>query len=153
LLAGAAAAAAPPPATPMATPAPGVAPAPPAAPAVPSVLLQATPQDRDIERQIASGSRMLTEANEYNQSQPQKNKREPALVNQFYGAGAKRVYFDLGASRAYVQLPDDAAGRAKCFELADAYRAAKGLDAGPSDEGQRYLEVLMVKLPAGSRTR
>lgn len=129
-------------ATPAATPAPAPAPGAPAAPG--GVALQANAQDREIERMIGSGSRTLTEANEYNQSQPQKSKREPQLVSRFYAAGAKRVYFGLGGGTMIVQLPDDPASRAKCFAISDAYHRTTGArSAVPKEEGQRYVEVAL----------
>jgi hypothetical protein len=139
---------APTPAPPGATSSPPVAAAPAAPPGIP---LQANARDREIERMVGGGLG-VKDALEYNQSQPQKSKREPQLINEFYGAGAKRVYFDLGGSRAIVQLPDDAFNRAKCFELAAAHRASKGIQgAAPKEEGQRFLEVELAK--AGERPR
>ena len=145
---------APPPPVAAAPPAAGAAPAAQAAPAAPGaptpaappaaagIPLQANERDREIERLIGMGSRMMTDANEYNQSQPQKSKREPQLVNQFYGAAAKRVYFS--GSKIVVQLPDDSVNRAQCFAISDKYYQTSGSKGpAPKETGQRYLEVEM----------
>ncbi|HEV2293605.1 MAG TPA: hypothetical protein VGR35_07105 [Tepidisphaeraceae bacterium] len=106
------------------------------------IALRANARDREIERMISGGTGMITEANEYNQSQPQKSKREPQLVSQFYGAGAKRVYFGLGGRTMIVQLPDDPQGRAKCFAIRDAYQTTSGAKRpAPKEEGQRFMEM------------
>ena len=102
----------------------------------------ANERDRKIEGLIARGSRLMTEANEYNQSQPQKSKRDPQLVNEFYGAAAKRVYF--AGRTLVVHLPDDPANRAKCFAISDKYHQTSGAKTpAPKETGQRFLEVEM----------
>jgi len=129
-------------------PAAQVAPAPPPM-AAPGIPLQANARDREIERMIGSGGRMMTEANEYNQSQPQRSKREPELVNTFYAAGAKRVYFDFGGKHAVVQLPDTPDGRTRCFSVAEGYRAQKNPQSpAPMEQGQRFLEVPLAPSPS-----
>ena len=118
------------------------APAPAAPQAAPGITLMVNERDRKIEGLIARGSRLMTEANEYNQSQPQKSKRDPQLVNEFYGAAAKRVYF--AGRTLVVHLPDDPANRAKCFAISDKYHQTSGAKTpAPKETGQRFLEVEM----------
>ena len=150
MLAGAAAAKAPAaaPAAPAATPGTAGMPAAPAA--TPGITPQVTDRDREIDRSVAGGR--MTDAVEFNSTARDREKREPQLVNQFYGFGAKRVYF--GGKGIIVNLPDDTANRAKCFQLAAAHCTAKGIQgAAPVEQGQRYLEFELDNKPAQPRTR
>jgi hypothetical protein len=98
---------------------------------------------------VSSGR--LPDAVEANSVARDRDKVEPQLVTQFIGAGAKRVY--LGGKGMIVQLPDDAAGRDKCFKLAEGHLTAKGIEGEvPVDEGQRFLEFEVAK-PAERRRR
>jgi hypothetical protein len=144
MLAGAAAAKAPVPVAPVSAAASGT----PAA--APGIAPRVTDRDREIDRSVAGGR--MTDAVEFNSTARDRDKREPQLVNQFYGFGAKRVYF--GGKGIIVQLPDDVANRAKCFQLAAGHRAAKGLQgASPTEQGQRYLEFELDDKPGRPRDR
>jgi hypothetical protein len=144
MLAGAAAAKAPVPVAPVSAAASGT----PAA--APGIAPRVTDRDREIDRSVAGGR--MTDAVEFNSTARDRDKREPQLVNQFYGFGAKRVYF--GGKGIIVQLPDDVASRAKCFQLAAGHRTAKGLQgASPTEQGQRYLEFELDDKPARPRLR
>jgi hypothetical protein len=150
MLAGAAAAKAPAAAPPAPAAAPGAAGTPAAPAAAPGITPQVTDRDREIDRSIAGGR--MTDAVEFNSTARDRDQREPQLVNRFYGFGAKRVYF--GPKGIIVQLPDDVANRAKCFQLAAAHRTAKGLQgASPTEQGQRYLEFELDDKPARPRVR
>jgi hypothetical protein len=147
MLAGAAATKTPAPAAPVPAAAPGTPVAPAAAP---GITPQVTDRDREIDRSVAGGR--MTDAVEFNSTARDRDKREPQLVNQFYGFGAKRVYF--GPKGIIVQLPDDVANRAKCFQLAAAHRTAKGIEGpAPTEQGQRYLEFELDDKPARPRDR
>jgi hypothetical protein len=117
-----------------------------------SVQVRPTEQDRKITARVRRGIG-LAEARDWSGEHASDTRRQ-RLAEVFYAAGARKVYFDLTAggtsrpTRGFVELPQDASGRADCIRAYKSYCATNRITPDPpsvKDVGQRYLMIEMKR--------
>jgi hypothetical protein len=104
-----------------------------------------TAEDRVIARRVRTGP-VAREAREWVNEQTTDDPIRTNLVDTFYRAGAKKVYFDLSTgpthpAKMYVELSRWPSERAACLA---AYRTNVSPQV-PQDVGQRYLVIEIKK--------
>jgi hypothetical protein len=139
---------------PAAAPAPAVAPVKPPTvaatkPATPLVI--PTAADQEITRRVRDRSAIVMEGREWRDKFLADN-RSRRLVEQMYGAGARKVYVDVlaGGSRQtpkmYVELPLDPAAARQCVEASQEYLRAVAPGQAPPTSSPATRQYLVVEL-------
>jgi hypothetical protein len=104
-----------------------------------------TSADRQIARRISQGSPIVFEGRQWKQVFFLRNSDKPTsnLIDQMYAAGALKVYIDVVGGQTvegvaahptaemYVELPVEQVQRAKCSNIALAYRSENGVSSAP----------------------